>query len=157
MYYLTVALLMFVLPIGSILFELFASNSSQTVISLMGKWFVLWAVGARLLLAGLRQAVQPRFTAETIFGTKGEETLQVVQELGFANISIGVIGILSILTSVWVMPAAIAGCLFYGLAGIRHAVADKRNMLENTAMISDLFLFAVLLAYLILQVVSTSK
>jgi hypothetical protein len=125
MYYLTVVLLMFVLPIGSILIELFAFRSAQAAISLVGKWFVFWAVGARLLLAGLRQVIQPRFTAETILGIKGEAPLQVVQELGFANISIGAIGIVSIFNGAWVMPSALAGCLFFGLAGLGHVVQGK--------------------------------
>jgi hypothetical protein len=157
MYYLTVGLLMFVLPIGSILIELFAFKSSNGIASLVGKWFVFWAVGVRLLLAGSRQAIQPRFTAETILGIKGEEPLQIVQELGFANISIGAIGIVSIFSGTWVMPSAIAGCLFFGLAGIRHMVQGKRNALENTAMISDLFLFAVLLVYILAGIASPPR
>jgi hypothetical protein len=145
---------MFVLPVASILIELFAVKSSQLLLSVMGKWFVFWAVGARLLMAGLRQAIQPRFTAETILGIKGEEPLQVVQELGFANISVGTVGIISVFSSTWVMPSAVAGCLFYGFAGIRHVVRGRRNALETTAMASDLFLFGVLLVYIILEIVS---
>lgn len=157
MYYLTVTLLMFVLPIGSILIDLFAFKSAYGTVSLVGKWFVFWAVGARLFLAGLRQAIQPRFTAEIILGIKGEEPLQVVQELGFANISIGAIGIVSIFSGTWVMPSATAGCLFFGLAGIRHVVTGKRNALENTAMLTDLFLFAVLVVYIIAVNVSPAR
>jgi len=149
-YYLTVILLMFVLPIGSILIELFAFPSSAALVLVFGKWFVFWAVGARLFLAGLRQTIQPRFTAETILGIKGDAPLHVVQELGFANLSIGVIGLISIFSRAWVVPAAIAGGLFYGFAGIRHAVQRNRNPLENTAMFSDLFIFIVLAVYAII-------
>jgi hypothetical protein len=157
MYYLTVALLMFVLPIVSILVELFAFRSSHALTLVLGKWFVFWAVGGRLLLTGLRQAIQPRFTAETILGIKGESPLQVVQELGFANISIGVIGIVSIFNGAWLMPAAIVGGLFYGCAGIRHVLKGNRNPLENTAMVSDLFIFAVMLVDIIFMLVSPSR
>jgi len=45
-----------------------------------------------------------------------------------------------------------AHTLFYGLAGIRHVVQHDRNALENTAMVSDMFLFAVLLAYVIADI-----
>jgi hypothetical protein len=154
MYYLIVGLLMFVLPIGSILVELFAFKSTQALMPLIGKWFVFWGVGGRLFLAGLRQAIQPRFTAEAILGIKCKESLQVVQELGFANISIGAIGIVSIFSGSWVMPSAIAGCLFCGLAGGRHVVKSKRNTVEDTALVSDLFIFVVLLLYIVVQVVS---
>ena len=156
MYYLMVALLMFVLPVGSIMIELLLFKGASTLIPLVGKWFAFWAVGGRLLLAGLRQAIQPRFTAETILGIKGNEPLQLVQELGFANIAIGTIGIISIFNGSWVMPSSIAGCLFYGLAGARHIVKGKRGTAENTAMVSDVFIFIVLLAYIIIQVASPS-
>jgi hypothetical protein len=157
MYYLTVALLMLVLPVGSILVELFFFNGSQAFILLVGKWFVFWAVGGRLLLAGIRQALQPRFTANTILGIKGDEAFQVVQELGFANISIGTIGVVSISNGAWVVPAAIAGGLFYGLAGIKHVVKGKGNALEITAMVSDLFILVVMAAYLAALFISSTK
>ena len=157
MYTLTVVLLMFALPIASILIEVLGCKSSPAFLLVFGKWFVFWAVGARLFLAGLRQAIQPRFTAETILGIKGDAPLHIVQELGFANISIGAIALISIFSSAWVMPAASAGCLFYGLAGIRHVVQRNRNPLENTAMISDLFIFVVLAVYVVLALVAGSK
>ena len=154
MYYTIVVLFMFLLPTSSLLVELFVFRSSLNVFLLVGKWFTFWGVGGRLLLAGLRQAIQPRFTAENILGIKSKGALQVVQELGFGNISIGAIGILSILSGSWVMPAAIAGCMFYGFAGFRHVVKPGRNGLENTALVSDLFIFAVLLLYIAFRVVS---
>ena len=157
MYYLTVALLMVVLPVGSILVELLAFKGSQAFVLVLGKWFVFWAVGARLFLAGLRQAIQPRFTAETILGIKGDAPLHVVQELGFANLSIGLAGLISIFSGSWVMPVGIAGCMFYGLAGARHVAQRRRNALENTAMVSDLFAFAVLAAYIIAGLVGRSS
>lgn len=157
MYYLTVALLMFVFPIASILIEILGFKAPAALVLVLGKWFTFWAVGARLFLAGLRQTIQPRFTAETILGIKGDAPLHVVQELGFANISIGVIGLVSIFSGAWVMPAAIAGCLFYGFAGARHVVQRNRNALENTAMVSDLFIFVVLAAYVIIALAGGTK
>jgi len=157
MYYLTVVLLMFVLPIASILIEILGFKVPTAFILVAGKWFVFWAVGARLLLAGLRQAIQPRFTAENILGIKGDASLHIVQELGFANISIGMIGLVSIFNGAWVMPAAIAGCVFYGFAGVRHVVQRNRNTLENTAMASDLFIFVVLAACVIIALADGTR
>jgi hypothetical protein len=119
------------------------------VMPLIGKWFVFWGVGVRIFLAGLRQSIQPRYTAEKILGIKNDEQLIVVQELGFSNLSLGVLGILTILDRSWLLPAAIVGALFYGLAGVRHIFSKQRNSLENGAMISNIFLFIVLLCYLI--------
>jgi hypothetical protein len=107
---------------------------------------VFWAVGIRLLLASLRQILQPRYTAETVLGIKNEESHFVVRELGFANAAIAAIGAGSILFPKWVTAGALAGGIFYGLAGVNHAKRPHRNRLENMAMISDLFVAVVLLA-----------
>jgi len=148
MYLAIVVLLMGVLPIASILFEWVVAHNGADPLSLIGKWFVFWAVGVRLILAGLRQIANPSFTADTIFGVKDKAALTIVQELGFANLSIGLIGLLSLIQSGWTVPAAIAGGLFYGLAGIKHLIRGDRNSTETIAMISDLFIFLVLAGYL---------
>jgi hypothetical protein len=148
-YFLTIILLMFIFPIASVLVETFLFKSAAGIIFLIGKWFVFWAVGIRLFLAGLRQSIDPKFTAEQIFGIKSSEPLVIVQELGSANLSIGILGISTILNSIWIVPSAITGGLFYGFAGIRHLTTKKKSLLEDNAMISDLFVFIVLLIYLI--------
>ncbi|MDL9999759.1 hypothetical protein QTI24_14160 [Variovorax sp. J22P240] len=148
MYYAIVAALMLVFPLASILVDV-AMHQAQPGWFLVGKWFVFWAVGVRLFLAGLRQMLQPRYTAEKILGIGGDDVLLVVRELGFANAAIGIVGILSIVATGWVAAAALAGGIFYGLAGINHALQGHRNRLENVAMASDLFAAVVLLGYCI--------
>ncbi|MOA50332.1 hypothetical protein D3C78_1733370 [compost metagenome] len=64
--------------------------------ALVAKWFVFWSVGWRLLLAGFKQIVQPRYTANVILGLKTDEALILVRELGFANVAMGVLGVLSL-------------------------------------------------------------
>jgi hypothetical protein len=127
MYILMIILLMFVFPIVSILAEKFFFKSNLGINYLIGKWFVFWAVGVRLFLAGLRQSVQPQFTAEKILGIKASDQRITVQELGFANLSMGTLGIISILNGNWIVPSAIVGCLFIGLAGIRHIFKKERK------------------------------
>jgi hypothetical protein len=146
MYLGMIILLMAVLPVASIAVE--AAMHGGALLALAGKWFVFWAVGIRLLLAGARQSLSPSFTAEKIFALRDPAALIVVQELGFANLSIGLLGTLSILNGAWVVPAAMAGGLFYGLAGMKHATKGDRNRLEDIAMISDLFIFLVLALFL---------
>ncbi len=96
--------------------------------------------------ASLRQLIQPRYTAETILGIKGDEPLLIMREPGIANAAIGTIGAGSLLAPGWLMAEALAGGIFYGLAGVNHAVRPHRNRLENVAMTSDLFVATVLLA-----------
>ena len=148
MYLAVVVLLMGVFPIASILIESFAFHSDASLVFLIGKWFVFWGVGMRLLLAGVRQMANPAFTADAIFGVKDKGAEVIVRELGFANFAIGVVGGLSLLNREWVVPAAIAGGLFYGLAGALHTRNGNRNTNENIAMVSDLFIFVVLALYL---------
>ncbi len=152
MYILTVILLMFVFPIASVLTEIFLFKSASGAMFLIGKWFVFWAVGIRFFLAGLRQSLNPEFTAEKIFEIKGSEPLVIVQELGFANLSMGLLGIVTIFNGNWIVPSAIAGGLFYGLAGIKHITRKGKNLIENVATFSDLFMFLILLIYVIASI-----
>ena len=148
MYLAVIVLLMGVLPIASILVEFVLLHSGADLLFLIGKWFVFWSVGVRLLLAGLRQIANPEFTAETIFGVTDKAALTIVQELGFGNLAIGLLGALTLLNRQWIAPAAIVGGLFYGLAGIKHLVKGDRNATENIAMVSDLFIAVVIAIYL---------
>lgn len=145
MYYAVVVLTMFALPVLSVFVDAHAAGSSIDLL-LIGKWFTFWAVGVRLLLAGLRQVIQPRYTANEILGLKGEDSLLLVRELGFANLAIGLIGLLSVLIPNWGGAGGLAGGIFYGLAGVNHIFQPHRNRLENVAMISDLFAALVLLS-----------
>ena len=146
MYFFSVAGLMLVFPLLSIAIEASAGHAPLGIM-LIGKWYVFWAVGLRLLLAGIRQILQPRYTAETILGIKGDDALLLVRELGFGNLAIGVVGTLSLFFAGWVVPAALVGGLFYGLAGINHALQRHRNAKENLAMVSDLFAAVVQLVF----------
>lgn len=114
---------------------------------LVGKWFVFWSVGIRLLIAGIRQVLQPSFTAESIFETNDSGAVKVVTELGSANFCMGLIGALSLYFQSWIMPAALCGGLYLGLAGFKHLAHRHRNFAENAAMVSDLFVFAVLVVF----------
>jgi hypothetical protein len=143
MYLAIVVLLMGVCPLVSIAVETVMKSGADPLF-LVAKWFVFWPVGVRLLLAGLRQTANPSFTAKTIFDVQDEAALPIVRELGFGNLSIGLLGALSLLVPSWVVPAALVGGLFYGLAGVQHLRKRDRNGVETIAMVSDLLLFLVL-------------
>jgi hypothetical protein len=147
-YFLPVLLLMLVLPAFSICAEHFFFRSPEPLMLLVGKWFVFWAAGARLFLAGIKQFFQPRFTAEKIFGIASNDALPFVRELGVANFSTGVVGLLSLLKPTFILPIAVAAALFYGIAGIRHATDKSRNANQNLAMITDLLASMVFIAYI---------
>lgn len=147
MYLISVVLLTLVLPAGSVLVAQSSLHNAVPVMVLVGTWFAFWAGGVRLFIAGLRQMIQPRFTSETIFGIGSDDPLPFVQELGMANVAMGTLGIAAGFVPVFVLPAAIVGGLYYALAGVRHAMRRGRTANETVAMVSDLFVGVVLLAY----------
>jgi hypothetical protein len=146
LYFIAVAALMLVLPVTTVAID-FGIHRDASFLNLVGKWFTFWSVGVRLVIAGLRQIIQPRYTAREILGLQGDETLLVVRELGFANLAIGVIGICSLMLVQWTPAGALAGGVFYALAGANHALQAHRNAKEDVAMVSDLLVAAVLIVY----------
>ena len=162
-YLVFVILLMFVLPMASILVEAnttilhickteSASNFKNLfLIDLTGKWFLFWAIGLRLFTAGFRQVLKPGFTAETIFHIKNTESHIIVKELGFANICTGAIAIISLFIPSWRAASAFAGGLFMGIAGVNHAIKKPAGLNEWIAMISDIFASLIMFLYLIFQ------
>ena len=146
MYLITIILLMAVLPAASVIVEALRTGGAD-ILLLVGKWFVFWTVGVRLFIAGVRQVAQPQFTAEDIFAVRDRGALPIVREVGFGNLAMGSLGLASLAVSAFVLPAAIVGGLYHGLAGIGHAVRGSKNFNEWTALISDFYAFAVLAVF----------
>lgn len=147
LYIAVVALTMAILPTASVLAD-HADHPDAGLWLLIGKWFVFWGVGARLGLAGLRQVLQPAFTAREIFHMQGEEALPLVRELGIANTATALVALLSLAAPSFVVPVAISAGIFYGVAGFRHALEPSRSLNETIAMVSDAGMFLVLAAFL---------
>jgi hypothetical protein len=147
LYFVAVLMLTLILPLISVGVEL-AYHPEAHLAALVCKWFTLWAVGVRLAMAGLRQVFQPGYTAHVILGLKGDEPLLVVRELGFANLCMGVLGLCSLWVPGWATAGALVGGLFYGMAGVNHALRPHRNAKENTAMATDLLASVALLVSL---------
>jgi hypothetical protein len=150
LYLINVLATMLILPLLSIAVEA-AVNKTPIGTELTAKYFIGWAIGVRLLIAGLRQSARPQFTAEQIFNIRhSSECLPIIRELGFANICLGLIGVISIFNSQWRLPAAIAGGLYFGFAGLMHAFRKAASRNELIAKISDLFIFGIALLYTVL-------
>ena len=139
MYLASVILLLGVFPTVSIGVESALGHGSVVMLAL--KWFVFWACGMRLFIAGLRQVFQPGFTANEIFEIEGSIANPIVRELGFANLCIGLLGIVSLPVPAWQLPAALTGGLYYGLAGLLHIGSARRSRNEWIALCSDLAIF----------------
>jgi hypothetical protein len=149
MYFASVLLLMVVLPIVSVCADHFFFHDAVPSMQLIGKWFVFWSAGVRLLLAGLWQFFKPRFTSEKIFGITSDDPLPFVRELGIANFLTGIAGVCALAIPGFVLPVALIAAIFYGIAGLRHVTDHGRSAKQNLAMITDLFASAVFAAYVI--------
>jgi len=146
-YVVIVLLIMLVLPAFSVVRERYFLGNDAGLLLLIGKSFVFWGVGIRLASAGVHQALNPKYTAERLLSLKTSEPWLVVRELGFANIAIGTVALGSTVAPHWLTPAAVAGAIFYGLAGANHFAAKNRNRLQNVTLLTDLFACGILCAY----------
>jgi len=147
LYLISVIFTMLILPVISLVLE--RMSHPMSICYLIGKWFVFWAIGVRLFLAGLRQASKPSFTAKEIFHIQGTESFAVIRELGFGNLAIGTGGIVSLLHPEWTSIMAIVGGLYFGLAGTLHLFKKVDSFNEIIALVSDLFIFIIMAAYVL--------
>lgn len=151
MYYIAVVLLLLVLPAASVVVEAHYSAGAD-IMWLVGKWFVFWACGVRLLAAGLMQTLRPEFTAKSIFEIDAPAAHAIVREVGFGNLAMGTLGVASLFEPSWVVPAAIVGGLYYGFAGLGHLLR-RGNLKERFALWSDLAIFALLAVFVVSRLI----
>lgn len=142
-----------VLPVAAI----FTAFGSADLLALICTCFTVWAVGGRLLPAGLRQVAQPRFTAETLLGSTDPAAVILVRERGLANLALGALGVLSMAVPAWAvpawaLPAAFAGGILLAFAGTGHPRCPGRTPDQTTAMVTNLFAAAVLAGFVLATV-----
>lgn len=146
--YLTVVIVLTVLlPVLGFVIEHFARGVHLTF-ELFCKWFIFSAVGLRLFIAGLKQAIQPAFTANEIFHIINPDVFPVVRELGFANLCFGLVGLVTIIRPEWRVVSAFASGIYYGIAGLQHLIRRPGGTNERFALWTDLLIFGVLVAFL---------
>jgi len=150
MYRASVILFMLALPVISVVWQYFGQGVGLDM-QLIGKWFLFWGIGGRLLTAGLRQIMKPAFTATEIFHIDNPASYVIVRELGFANGCLGLISFCSLFQPTWRIPAAIAGGLYFGTASFLHVFRKADSINEVIALWSDMFIFDVMLAYVVVS------
>ncbi|TCN53113.1 hypothetical protein D0809_20790 [Flavobacterium circumlabens] len=144
----SVTVLTFVIPVVGFLSDHFW-NSHALTFELFSKWFIFSAVGLRLFLAGIKQVKNPEFTAKVIFELESTESFPILRELGFANICFGLVGIVSLYKPEWRIVSAFASGIYYGIAGLQHAIKKTSNTNEKVALVTDLTIFVILFIYFV--------
>lgn len=134
-----------VLPVVSGIIELSALGGDPLLV--MGKWWVFWGVGSRLLVAGIAQ-LSGRGPTSAILGaaTPSVQETQLTKELGTANIGMGVAGLLALIPG-WALPSGLAGGLFLLIAGIMHVPKKNKNAQEALATWTDLVVGGVVVGF----------
>lgn len=148
----SVFLFFYIFPIISIIMNLISGEDNLMAETIV-KWCIFWGVGVRLFTCGLKQSLQPTFTANDIFGSYDEKAYPVVRELGFANICTGLCGIISLFNENFRMAAIMIGGLYYSLALLQHLFRKQKNATEAFVTITDLSIvleICVPTAYIIL-------
>jgi hypothetical protein len=143
---LVVLLFMLILPVICVVWDTVVSSAD--VMASIGKWFVFWGVGWRLVAAGANQLLRPSFTAKDIFEIDDPRANKLVLEIGFGNLAIGIAAIATLFFPEWIGGLALAGAIFYALAGIQHVRNRASTGPEIVAMVSDLGIAVILIAYL---------
>lgn len=147
MHLLTILAFMLVLPV--IFIGQDTLSGSTGFMESVGKWFVYWGVGWRLVAAGAFQCFKPSFTARDIFEIDDPKAEKLVVEIGFGNLAIGIAAIVSLYVPGWTAAMALAGAIFFGLAGIQHVRNRPTTRSEIAAMVSDLAIAVILIVYLV--------
>ena len=150
LYEYSIVLFFLAAPAAAVLIELMITNVD--LLESAFKWFVFFGIGCRLGSAGLKQIIRPQFTAQEIFKMTTKEAVPIVREIGLANICFAFIAVLSLFIPGFRMPAAVAGGMYFGLAGLLHVFKKRESRSEVFAMVSDLFIFAVLAVLLLLNI-----
>jgi hypothetical protein len=142
--------LLFVFPIVSAAFE---SRFDQVVLNwpTYWKWFIFWSVGIRLFFKGVKLASTPQFTGLSLSSFKNRESYLVLLELGFANMALGSMGILSVINGQWRLIAAIAAAIYFGLSDMLRFLKKPGSLHELVALLFNLLVFAGLVSYLVVN------
>jgi len=144
---------MLLIPFVAIMIETLLVRSNNSLAEIAFKWVVFCGVGLRLGVAGIKQTIHPQFTAKDIFNILDDGVLPLVKELGFANISLSAVALISLFIPSFRTPACLAGMLYFGLAGFLHISKPKESSKEVFAMITDLWISIVLLALMIANMI----
>jgi hypothetical protein len=127
-----------ILPVVSGGIQLLVSGGNPLLV--FGLWWGFWGVGIRLTLAGLSQVMKPDRTRK-ILGVDAADANQVVQELGYANLGMGVTALAIPFLPTWGVLLAVPGAIFLLLAGVRHVFKPGKNAAEQVATWTDLLVF----------------
>jgi len=139
-------IIMVFLPLISILIDIKKKGFSFDILI---KWILFWTIGFRSVTAGIVQIAFPSYTAKLIFELSGDDFYIVIRELGMANLSIGLVAMLSLKKQEWVNPISLIYITFFSLLSINHIYNFQAGMNELISLIFDVGVVVLLTFFLI--------
>ncbi len=132
---------MFVIPAICVAID-YLRKPKEDFLFLFCKWFVFWVIGIRGITAGLMQTLNPAYTAWLL--QTGTDNYVIIRELGGANLSFGVLGIISMFSHNYRKTAALGYAIFLLVASVIHiSRLSVIELSEITSLVGDLFVVAI--------------
>ena len=126
-----------ILPLLCVLIEIAISKRQNNAIIFKNtflKWLCFWVVGFNAISVGVMQAFNPSYTANLLHVTMSD--FIIVEELGFAQLGIGIVALLSLKWVKFRKPAVMAyGIFIFGCTVIhflRFSVIDMGEIISTS-------------------------
>ncbi|MFT3704302.1 MAG: hypothetical protein QM802_18180 [Agriterribacter sp.] len=137
-------LFVFGLPALSVLIQHHVTKETITA-SLLGKWFILWVLGVRLLVVGFVQVVRRGRSAVQ----QSEDGLDLVKIAGLVKMGLSLLGFLCVTHPQWSLLPTITVGIYLGLAGFQHDFKKPSTTEGWISMIYDMVVFVVITGCLV--------
>ena len=146
MYIASLALTFLILPGIFIIIHATFYGDTLPLMLIVGKWMVFFAVGTRFLWIGGRQLLRPRASSAREFGVIHEDAARIMRTLALANLSFGLLGLVSLFNAEWIVPAALLGAFYYGFLAAHDFATKGKNLNGYLSTGSNAFVCLVLAA-----------
>ncbi len=134
-----------IVPLIFVLFEYFYSKQKKincNKLEVFCKWFTFWAIGISAVTAGFMQIFNPAYTANLLNVNMSD--FVVIQELGFANLSMGSLAVLSLKQKNFRLPAAIVYGAYILLCAAIHVTRIKEiSYGETVSLVADVWIMII--------------
>ena len=131
-----------ILPLICILIEIAIikrKNKSVIFKNTSLKWLCFWVVGFNAISAGVMQAFNPSYTANLLHVAMSD--FIIVEELGFAQLGIGIVALLSLKWVKFRKPAVMAyGIFIFGCTVIHFLRFSAIEMGEIISTLNDIWI-----------------
>jgi hypothetical protein len=140
-------LLLAILPLLSVAGEQHFVNASISII-LLGKWFLFWTIGVRLMVKGFAQVIRSVRNGNSSLLNR-DETGDFTKMLGLAKMALAGMGFLCVVNDQWSLLATITVGVYLGLTGFQHDFKRPTTTRGWMSMSYDFLVFTVIAVCLV--------